>query len=67
VLRRLFSPRWAGLLALALVVENGYLTFPPTRDSALRAEESDAVGGQHIAKTLGCFNCHGPDSFLGFP
>jgi len=46
--------------------ENGSLTFPPTRDFALRAEESDAVGGQRIAETLGCCNCHGPDGFLGF-
>ena len=52
---------WSGLLALLLVVENGYLLFPAGRDLALRTEETEAARGRRVALRMGCFACHGPD------
>ncbi|MGE5191350.1 MAG: c-type cytochrome, partial [Deltaproteobacteria bacterium] len=53
---------WAGLLTLALVIENAYLAVPVVAHRwVLRLEESDAARGRRLAETFGCVNCHGPD------
>ncbi len=55
------SVRWSTVLSVVLVVENAYLVFPAARDLALRTEESEPMRGRHVAETLGCFSCHGPE------
>jgi len=47
-------------LALALILENGYLLYPAARDFVLSTEESPAARGERVATRLGCFSCHGP-------
>jgi len=64
VLPGVFRPpvSWAGLLTLALVIENAYLAVPVVAHRwVLRLEESDAARGRRLAETFGCLNCHGPD------
>jgi len=52
---------WGRLFALVLILENGYLVYPAVRDFVLSSETSSAARGRHVAATLGCFNCHGPE------
>ena len=49
------------LVALVVVVETSWLSYPTLRARLLALEETPARRGQQLAAELGCFSCHGPN------